>query len=104
MNQSRHIRTEADIVAAFRAVYSTGKRYGDGKSDMARWLGVSHQAVCNWFMKPANGGQPMGIPNGYQGRLMLWARRHGFILHPETFGLETDGSPMNLPRTNADAA
>ena len=93
MKPTKHIRTQGDIVAAFRAVYAQGTRT-DGKRAMADWLGLSHQAVCNWFMTPSHGGEPLGIPNGYQGRFMLWAAYHGYVLHPSAFGLRSDGKPM----------
>ncbi len=89
--KQKHIRTEADFLPAFRAVYG-GK--GDGKRELATWIGVTHQAVCNWFMRPTDGREPIGIPSGYHAQLLLWAAHHGFVLHPAAFGLGSDGRPL----------
>lgn len=98
MKSSKHIRSQTDILAAFRAVY--GGR-GDGKRELGNWLSLSHQAICNWFMKPQHGGEPQGIPSGYQGRIMLWAAHHGYVLHASVFGLAPDGTPLSRPNSKA---
>jgi len=105
MKNAKRIRSQAELLEAFRAVYSVKGRNGmvtNGKREMARWLGVTHQYVCNWFAKPADGGEPSGVPNGYHYRVHLWCVHHGYILHPQVLGLTPDGKP--LPQAESKAA
>jgi hypothetical protein len=97
IKQKKHIRTQAELVTAFRDVYGQPRRFGkigDGKREMATWFRVSHQCVCNWFIVPFDGKEPPGIPTGYHARLMLWAAHHGYIIHPETFGPWLGWTPL----------
>lgn len=71
--KKRTIRSIPDIVEAF-----------GGKAKLAAWLGVTHQAACNWYREGC-------IPTAYHYQLHLWFTSHGVKLDPETFGLQTNG-------------
>jgi hypothetical protein len=104
MKIAKHIYSQTDLLEAFRAVYSVKGRNGrltDGKREMAKCFGVSHQYVCNWFARPADGGEPSGVPNGYHYRVHLWCVRHGYLLHPEVFGLGHDSKPLSQAESAA---
>lgn len=57
----------------------------DGPTAVAEWAGVEHaSAVSNWEARGS-------IPPGYHLRLLLEARRRGFVISPEgIFGLDGD--------------
>lgn len=61
-----------------------------GYSQVAQWAGYEdHRGVHNWVHR----GQ---VPPAYHLRLTLQAKKHGFVIAPEVFGL--DGTDAEVLR------
>jgi len=66
------LRTVREVVTAF-----------GGPADMGAWCGINANAVSNWMGRGV-------IPPCWHMRLFVEARRRGYEIDPNVFGLEGD--------------